>query len=279
MDIDIDSTRLLKLRLQQPDGGTVDIELLRDLLWMEWHNAYEGNRIWLDLEELGAEGWAEVLADEPCPAISEGDGPLVTGKFIHSAANVIDLYVTGLDEPIGVTANHPFWSETRQDFIPAGDLAPGEELLSETGERITVLRAEHRSEPQTVYNLEVDGEHVYAVTEAGVLVHNMCHGNSILSQKANHGYAIINKHTGEIYKFGISGGKISAAGASYRATRQLGTIASKNGVLKADLQIVTFKGLGNRWHAVQWEKGAVGFFRNKLGHKLPNNILPKGEWP
>src|SRR5690606_13462538 len=62
----------------------------------------------------------------------------------------------------------------RQDFIPAGDLRPGESLLSEVGLPVYVVRAELRLAPALVYNLEVNGEHVYAVTEAGVLVHNSC---------------------------------------------------------------------------------------------------------
>jgi len=96
-----------------------------------------GATVYLDLAELGAEGPAEVVSVEPCPAIgpppSEGCR-IVTGTFAHAAGNVVDLTVEGLDEPIGTTANHPFWSEDRRAFIPAGELRQGETLR--TAERM-----------------------------------------------------------------------------------------------------------------------------------------------
>ena len=46
-------------------------------------------------------------------------------------------------------------------------------------------------------------------------------GNSKLSEKAQHVYEIRNKKTGEIVKTGISGGKISNKGKSYRAEKQV----------------------------------------------------------
>jgi RHS repeat-associated protein len=44
-----------------------------------------------------------------------------------------------------------------------------------------------------------------------------CHGNSRASAKPNHVYVIRNKRTGEVQKYGISGGKIRLDGKSYRA--------------------------------------------------------------
>ena len=41
---------------------------------------------------------------------------------------MLDLHVAGLNAPLGVTAGHPFWSEDRQDFVPAGMLRAGERL-------------------------------------------------------------------------------------------------------------------------------------------------------
>ncbi|QHH87323.1 hypothetical protein FPL02_08375 [Bacillus paranthracis] len=47
-------------------------------------------------------------------------------------------------------------------------------------------------------------------------------GNSLLSKKNNHGYEIYKKVNGkkQVVKVGISGGRISKAGKSYRATSQ-----------------------------------------------------------
>jgi hypothetical protein len=46
------------------------------------------------------------------------------------------------------------------------------------------------------------------------------HGNSKLSEKAQHVYEIRNNKTGEVVKTGVSQGKISKEGKSYRAERQ-----------------------------------------------------------
>jgi hypothetical protein len=130
-------------------------------------------RIHLALPELGAVGPAEVLAIEPCPPLASGPGRTVTGTFAHSAADVLDLEIEGLDTRLGCTANHPFWSEDRQDFVPAGSLTIGEHLRTESGTLRQVTRiTPRRGPPVAVFNLEVDAEHVYYVSTAGVLVHN-----------------------------------------------------------------------------------------------------------
>ncbi|NJN37027.1 MAG: hypothetical protein HC794_08170 [Nitrospiraceae bacterium] len=46
---------------------------------------------------------------------------------VERAGNVLRL--AGLDEPIGCTANHPIWSETKQEFVRADALRPGEAVL------------------------------------------------------------------------------------------------------------------------------------------------------
>jgi hypothetical protein len=97
---------------------------------------------------------------------------VVTGRFAHSSADVIDLAVDGLAAPIGTTSNHRFWSEDRQAFVEAGSLAVGERLRTADGRFVPILGAVARSQSARVFNLEVDGEHVYHVSEAGVLVHN-----------------------------------------------------------------------------------------------------------
>jgi hypothetical protein len=101
-----------------------------------------------------------------------GEGRLVTGKFEHSSAEVIDLFVDGVSEPIGTTSNHPFWSQDRQDFVQAGVLRIGERLRLRDGGTPVVTAAVARSQSVPVFNLEVDGEHVYYVATSGVLVHN-----------------------------------------------------------------------------------------------------------
>lgn len=172
-DPDVENSRLITLVMQKPDGGRLDIQLSRDLGWIEEYGVEVGATIDLDLAELGAEGPAEVVAIEPAPPLEAGNDPVVTGTFKHTVRMLVDLHVDGLSEPIGVTSNHPFWSIDRQEFIPAGDLRVGERVHAQD-HALTVLRAIARSATKPVYNLETDEEHVYCVCEAGILVHNTC---------------------------------------------------------------------------------------------------------
>ncbi len=161
------------LRLTKPDGTTLTVELLRPQAWLESHDAAVGATIYLDMPELGAVGGAEVLAVGPCPAIAAGTGPIVTGRFAHTAGAVLDVRFDDAPDPIGVTASHPFYSADRNAFIPAGELAPGERITTLTGvARIASITP--RGPPEPVYNLEVHGEHVYHVGALGALAHNMC---------------------------------------------------------------------------------------------------------
>ncbi len=105
------------------------------------------------------------------PAVQPGHGPIVTGTFRRASAQVVDVQVAGLDEPIGATGNHPFWSADRQQFVRADALRPGERVRTARGVA-EIVAVESRAEPAPVYNLEVQGTHVYQVAASGVLVHN-----------------------------------------------------------------------------------------------------------
>ena len=75
------------------------------------------------------------------------------GKFSHSSADVLDVAVEGAAKPIGVTAAHRFWSEDRQDFVPAGQLRVGETLRTSEGGRRQVVSLASRGATLPVYNL------------------------------------------------------------------------------------------------------------------------------
>ena len=173
-DPDPATWRKLTLEMLKPDGKRLDITLLRPLTWLEESSAEPGATIYLDLAELGAQGNAKVITVEPCPPIKPGKGNVVTGTFHHEAANTIDLYVDGVEKPIGTTDNHPFWSVTKQEFVEAGKLLPGEELQLHSGQTAKVVQLLPRPGPERVHNLEVLNEHVYRVAHEGVLVHNSC---------------------------------------------------------------------------------------------------------
>lgn len=172
-----ENLRALSLRLLKDDGTWLHLELLRTAKWAKENERL--GKIFVYFEELGIEGWADLLSIAPCPQISERpheDCRLLTGRFIHQAANAFDLTI--VDEQgqgqakIGVTGNHPVWSEDRQDFVRVDMLAIGEHLRDTQDRLLQVGSIEPRAGPGEVYNLEVDVEHVYFVSSAGVLVHN-----------------------------------------------------------------------------------------------------------
>jgi hypothetical protein len=178
--------------LTKDDGALTYVTLLRPRDWLE---SFEGSEsilefeaqtdtgeseggicVWLDIPEMGTVGWAQLLSINEDFEIKSGTGNVVTGKFIHTSNNVIDLKVEGQDVPIGCTDNHPFWSVDRQDYIKAGELRKGEKVLLYSGETKRVEQKLPRPGPELVYNIEVFGEHVYHVTKNGILVHNAYSG-------------------------------------------------------------------------------------------------------
>jgi RHS repeat-associated protein len=172
-DPDPRAWRRLKLFLFKKDGRRVDMELLRPLHWLIAQGAVPGKQVWLDLPEMGCQGYAAVLKVGPCPHFNPGKGRVVTGTYVHEAAgNVVDLHLEGLTKPIGVTSNHPIYSVDRKRFVPAGYLTIGERVQPVSGPPTRVTAVIPRPVAQRVYNIEVHKEHVYHVSQLGVLVHN-----------------------------------------------------------------------------------------------------------
>ncbi|WP_232097322.1 polymorphic toxin-type HINT domain-containing protein, partial [Gimesia maris] len=165
--------RLVSVQMRKEDGTYFEAELLRPLSWIYRHHAQPGAVIQLNMPELHVVGAAEVLSISDCPPIDPGDGPVVISTFKNVSHNVLNIYVEGETEPIGVTAGHPIWSEDRQDFVHSEKQQPGERLRSAVGRTVRITSIEIRAGPEPVYNLEVAGEHVYSVTDSGLLVHNV----------------------------------------------------------------------------------------------------------
>ncbi|MBR5759144.1 MAG: hypothetical protein IKX88_11180, partial [Thermoguttaceae bacterium] len=188
------------LKLPKEDGSFCDIQILRPANWLDStpirlcnaktrepltnldYILAEMNpischidavaEVWLDLPEMGCVGWAQLTEVSYDFEYRPGEGNLVTGIFQHEVSEAVNLYVEGQDEPIGVTETHPFWSVDQQDFVPVSELREGERLLVPNGETKRVVQKLPRPGPEKVYNLEIFGEHVYRVSEDGVLVHN-----------------------------------------------------------------------------------------------------------
>jgi Pretoxin HINT domain len=154
------------------DGQIVEVELLRPRSWIDESGAVTGGSVHLSVEGLGVNGLATIHSIETCDTIQEGtEGQVVTGRFIHKRDNVLRIDLDGVAKPLEVTDSHHIWSVNHGDYIPAGELSSGDLLQLSDG---TTRIAEITVIPgiQTVYNLEIHGQHVFRVTEQGLLVHN-----------------------------------------------------------------------------------------------------------
>ncbi|MER6299585.1 RHS repeat-associated core domain-containing protein [Kitasatospora sp. NPDC001539] len=72
------------------------------------------------------------------------------------------------------THHHPYWSETRQQWVDAGDLTPGEHLRQPDGTTLTIQSVRNYPYAVTTHNLTVNLLHTYYVLAGAtpVLVHN-----------------------------------------------------------------------------------------------------------
>ncbi|WP_234322723.1 RHS repeat-associated core domain-containing protein [Streptomyces sp. NRRL S-350] len=72
------------------------------------------------------------------------------------------------------THHHPYWSETRQQWVDAGELTPGEHLRQPDGTTRTVQSVRNYPYAVTTHNLTVNFLHTYYVLAGAtpVLVHN-----------------------------------------------------------------------------------------------------------
>ena len=153
------------------DLSVVEAEFIRPRDWIESLGLVKGARLDLAVPELGIDGLAEVTAVRDCPLIAEGEGRVVTGKFVtRDVANVVRITLANGTE-IRATDVHPVWSVDREDWVPASKLEPGE-LVDTLSGPVTVVGVEQLDRHPAVYNLEVHGEHVYRIAVDGVLVHN-----------------------------------------------------------------------------------------------------------
>ena len=77
------------------------------------------------------------------------------------------------EESIGVTEEHPFWSEDRNGWVSARRLKVNEVVRS-TGNKQVFVKSITRQKQATVYNLEVNRSHSYLVGKSRLVVHNGC---------------------------------------------------------------------------------------------------------
>jgi RHS repeat-associated protein len=106
------------------------------------------------------------------------------------------------------------------------------------------------------------------------------HGNSLLSEKGQHVYKIVRTDAAgstEVFKYGISGGRLDAAGLSLRALRQVNALnKAAEGLYTYESSIVGAipAGPGARLQALALERQLVYGHLSLTGAKPVGNIRP-----
>lgn len=119
----------------------------------------------------------EVLATDP--ATGKSASKKVT-RLIRTEAdkhfNELSIATEGGIKKLTATYEHPFWSPSEGEWIPAGDLAPGMTLLTDEADTVIVTANRKYTQNARTYNLTVDDLHTYYVLagQTPVLVHNTC---------------------------------------------------------------------------------------------------------
>jgi hypothetical protein len=171
----VDPSTWRKVWLQLPNkDGSPDM-LVMEVLWpqakLARQNVAPGRPVPIVIEELDLEGIATVTAVEPCPSIASGPGRVIVATITHLSDYVVGLDLDGLDKPIESTREHPFYSLDRNAWVSAGTLQRGERIATASGET-TLVELRKKPGKHRVYNLTVEDEHVYLVSEIAVLSHN-----------------------------------------------------------------------------------------------------------
>ncbi|MEU4162124.1 SpvB/TcaC N-terminal domain-containing protein [Actinoplanes sp. NPDC026670] len=107
------------------------------------------------------------------PLTGESSVRVIEQQHVNRDTGLTDLTLTG-GAVIQTTEHHPFWSETRQAWVQAADLRPGERLRAADATTITVEAVRDHTGPRTMYDLTVSTVHAYYVFAGAipVLVHN-----------------------------------------------------------------------------------------------------------
>jgi RHS repeat-associated protein len=142
----------------------------------------------------------QVLATDPTTGRTEFQP--VTDVIVGEGRKDLVEITTNTGEVVA-TQNHPIWAADLNRWVDAGDLLPGNELLSPSRGATTVIETHEWTEERRVYNLTVDVLHTYYVVAGNtdLLTHNAAcpkhprAGGTVDGQKCNGS----GKHCGILY--------------------------------------------------------------------------------
>ena len=112
-----------------------------------------------------------VLATDP--KTGETSARRVTDVITGAGAKTLVRITLAGGEQLTATGGHPFWVESRGEWVDAERLQRGNELRGPEGERVVVEHVVvYRVKFRRVFNLTVAGVHTYYAGAEPVLVHN-----------------------------------------------------------------------------------------------------------
>ncbi len=280
--VDPESWVSVALRMADPQAPnfTIEMTVLRPETWLDSLNATQGASIYLEMPEMRLSGPAEVIEISPCPEIETGPGKVILATIKSTSNTVHELHLADLNEPIECTQAHPFYSIEQDDWVSLRDLRVGEHLRTLGGPKV-IEGIIPKPGFHSVFNLEVETDHCYVVSNGQVLSHNtnpcaapLPHGNSASSTRPQHVYEIVDTHTGQPEKYGISGSPLNQNGSSGRANTQVNAMNRGTSPGRYIANVLTTN-IPGRANALELEKQVVEYVRNVLGFELRGNKLPK----
>jgi RHS repeat-associated protein len=116
-----------------------------------------------------------VLATDPETDVTTGKE--VTALFLNEDRQLTDITLVtadGTEVVLPTTWHHEIWAENRQAWVHAAELAPGDQLLTPTGDTVTVKFVANSTGLNYMHDLTVADIHTYYVlaNHQPVLVHN-----------------------------------------------------------------------------------------------------------
>jgi hypothetical protein len=151
-----------------------DITTKRELRDFRWHSAFlQGCRF--HGRFLGNCFGQRLDGGKPIESFKEKDqlfarnesdpkGPPILGtveKVFARMALILEMRLEG--QVIGTTAEHLFWVREKKAWTAAGDIQPGDQLLSHDGRWVAVEALVNTGRIETVYNLRIAECHTYFV--------------------------------------------------------------------------------------------------------------------
>ncbi|WP_373462512.1 MULTISPECIES: RHS repeat-associated core domain-containing protein [Chryseobacterium] len=200
--------------------------------------AFSGNRV-VDSREL------EGLEPKKVTEVSLPDDPMEFGEMIGGGINSVRSSVSNLSaRAYNVLFSDRIRNKYEVDQNGYLNLVTGvpretrrEKIVNTIGDLATIGMAAAGG-PEGMLTAQGGKASILRTFEEVKTTLKATNGNSKSSTKAQHLYEIFRKSNGDVIKTGVSGGKISKSGKSYRATSQVNRINKKAGKKIVDSRVI-----------------------------------------